>query len=77
MNTVYLEKRHPSKNMMRFYSIRITLTLFGQWALIRQWGRIGSKGAILEHWFDTRDEAEKAGAKLCRAKKQRGCVRLG
>ena len=36
MNTVYLEKRDPEKNMMRFYSIRIALTLFGERALIRQ-----------------------------------------
>jgi predicted DNA-binding WGR domain protein len=77
MNTIYLEKRDPGKNMMRFYSIRITLTLFGEWALIRQWGRIGSKGSVLQHWFDTRDEAETAGTKLLRTKERRGYQSVG
>jgi predicted DNA-binding WGR domain protein len=75
MNTVYLEKRDPARNMMRFYSIRITPTLFGEWALIRQWGRIGSKGSVLENWFDSQDDAERAGVKLRKAKERRGYLR--
>lgn len=35
MRATYLEKRQ-----FRFYRIIITQTLFGLWALIREWGRI-------------------------------------
>jgi hypothetical protein len=38
----YLEKVDPSRRMMRFYSIWIAPTLFGEWAMVREWGRVGS-----------------------------------
>lgn len=42
----YLEKVDPSRRMMRFYAIWIAPTLFGEWAMIREWGRIGSPGQL-------------------------------
>lgn len=39
-----LERRDPSRNMARFYVLAIEPTLFGDMALVREWGRIGSLG---------------------------------
>jgi predicted DNA-binding WGR domain protein len=46
MSTIYLEKHNPDKNMHRFYAMHVTQTIFGDWALIREWGRIGSPGTV-------------------------------
>jgi predicted DNA-binding WGR domain protein len=39
-----LERRDPSRNMARFYVLAIEPTLFGDAALVREWGRLGSSG---------------------------------
>lgn len=39
----YLRRIEPEKNMHRFYHVQIERTLFGEWCVIRRWGRIG-------HW---------------------------
>ncbi|EDZ65214.1 WGR domain superfamily [Nitrosococcus oceani AFC27] len=68
----YLEKRNPEKRQFRFYRIMITQTLFGSWAMIREWGRIGSPGTVREVWFDSEQEALEAGEKLMNQKTRRG-----
>ncbi|WP_187399200.1 WGR domain-containing protein [Bradyrhizobium paxllaeri] len=35
------ECRHPARNMARFYVLTIEPILFGDSALIREWGRLG------------------------------------
>ena len=72
MNRLYLEKRDPDKNMQRFYAMHITQTIFGDWALIREWGRIGSPGTVREAWFDTEEKAFAAKIKLFHQKGQKG-----
>ena len=39
-----LERRDEARNMARFYVLAIEPTLFGETALIREWGRIGAQG---------------------------------
>ncbi|MDE3175432.1 MAG: WGR domain-containing protein [Pseudomonadota bacterium] len=39
-----LERIDPSRNMARLYVLAIEPTLFGDTALARGWGRIGSRG---------------------------------
>lgn len=29
----------PSRNMHRFYAIQLAPTLFGEWAMVAEWGR--------------------------------------
>ena len=41
-----LERRNASRNMARFYVLAIEPTLFGEMALVREWGRIGSWGRV-------------------------------
>ena len=68
-----LEKIIPAKRQRRFYELSVSQTLFGEWCLTREWGRIGSrKGQSLEEWFDRAEPAEAALRKLEAAKRRKG-----
>lgn len=43
-----LEKIDPHRNQWRWYILSVQPTLFGEWALIREWGRIGNDGGQSE-----------------------------
>ena len=77
MSSIYLERREPARNIQRFYAIIITRTLFDQWALVREWGRIGQPGTVREMWFKTEAAAHEAGAKVRRRKEKRGYQPIG
>jgi predicted DNA-binding WGR domain protein len=57
----HLERRESTRNRLRFYTIAVTRTLFGSWALVREWGRIGQPGTVRETGFETEGEAWVAG----------------
>jgi predicted DNA-binding WGR domain protein len=44
LQMLVLERRDERCNMARYYVLSIEPTLFGDVALVRQWGRIGSPG---------------------------------
>ncbi|MVF24612.1 WGR domain-containing protein [Methylocaldum sp. BRCS4] len=77
MNGFYLERKDAAKNMNRFYKVIVTETLFGEWALIREWGRIGSPGTVREEWFDTADRAGQAASRARGQKQRRGYITVG
>lgn len=70
--TIYLEKRLPALNQQRFYRITISRTLFGTWAMVREWGRIHHPGTVREHEFTSEAEALQAGDQLASRKQRRG-----
>ena len=72
MTPIYLERREPARNRQRFYAILVTRTLFGAWAMVREWGRIGHPGTVRETWFETETAAIQAGAALRQRKERRG-----
>lgn len=39
-----LENVDPARNRWRWYVLSVQPTLFGEWSLIREWGRIGNDG---------------------------------
>lgn len=68
-----LEKINPAKRERRFYVLSIVRTLFGDWCLLREWGRIGASGGQrLVEYLPTQDAAETAFRKLKTAKNRRG-----
>lgn len=69
---VHLRRIDPTQNMLRFYSLSIQPTLFGGVALVREWGRIGTRGQWMIETFDTPNEAWLAFCRLERIKRQRG-----
>ena len=72
MMIAYLEKVEPKQRMLRFYALRVAPTLFGEWTLVREWGRIGSGGTVREDWFGTEEEAQVAMVELALQKQRRG-----
>jgi predicted DNA-binding WGR domain protein len=72
MNLAYLERVDPARNMLRFYAIRIAPTLFGEWAVVREWGRIGAPGRQRHSCFASEADALAAGSKARQEKERRG-----
>jgi predicted DNA-binding WGR domain protein len=69
---VHLRRVDPSQNMRRFYSLSIQPTLFGGASLIRDWGRIGTRGQTMMETYDTANDADLAFDRLERSKRRRG-----
>ena len=77
MTSIHLERREPARNIQRFYAITVTRTLFGSWALIREWGQIGQPGTVRETWFETENAAIEAGEQVRQRKEKRGYRTVG
>lgn len=58
--------------MCRFYRMEIVRGLYGEWGLVREWGRIGRSGAVRTDWFGTEAEAKEAYFALHMQKAKRG-----
>jgi predicted DNA-binding WGR domain protein len=56
----FLTRRDPARNLYRFYVVRLEPALFGDWTLLREWGRSGSPGTVRLTSFERYDEAAKA-----------------
>lgn len=69
---LYIERRDAGLNMARFYALSIEETLFGQTCLVRRWGRIGTTGRVVQHFFDDEGEAVGLFLELLRVKQRRG-----
>lgn len=68
----YLRRIDPTRNMARFYVLSLQPTLFGETSLVRNWGRIGTRGLEKIELFATANEAETAFSKLTARKYRRG-----
>ncbi len=62
----------PPKNKWRFYSVDIARNLFGDWSIMREWGRIGSPGRIAVESFATEEEARRAEQQIIRTRTRHG-----
>jgi predicted DNA-binding WGR domain protein len=72
MSAVILHRIDQARNMHRFYRLDVQPDLFGEWCLVREWGRIGSGGQTRSVPFPTSREAQAALNKQRRVKEQRG-----
>ena len=68
----HLRRRCPERNMARFYAMAIERSLFGDFLLVRCWGRIGAHGQTKSEWFDDEMEAKSRRDELDRRKRRRG-----
>lgn len=62
----------PDQSMARFYKLDVQPTLFGEWAVICEWGRIGQGGTVRSTPYGTASEAEAARDRQWRIKERRG-----
>lgn len=71
-SAIRLQKIEPEANQYRFYRLSTQPTLFGNWAPVRQWGRIGCYGTRRDDWYDSEGEALTALAVIAEKKERRG-----
>ncbi|MEO3999339.1 WGR domain-containing protein [Mesorhizobium sp. CAU 1732] len=69
---LHLRRVDASCNMQRFYALSIQPTLFGETSVMRNWGRIGTRGQCKVETFDDPLEAAHMLARLDRTKRRRG-----
>ena len=72
LSPIHLHRIDPEQNMRRFYSLSIQPTLFGGASLIRNWGRIGTRGQMMMETFEAPMDADIAMQRLERSKRRRG-----
>ena len=69
---VYLTRIEPEENRYRFYKLFLAPSLFGDWVLTKEWGRIGAAGTVRVERFDNAGAALLAMQEVVREKKRRG-----
>jgi predicted DNA-binding WGR domain protein len=67
-----LTRIDPPNNVHRFYRMEIMPGLFGEWSLIREWGRIGQSGQVRVDWYDTEAAAKDTRFDILMNKSRRG-----
>ena len=67
-----LTRTDPEANLARYYRMQIVRGLFGNWGLVREWGRIGSPGRVRTDWFESEAAAKDAQCSLQMRKAKRG-----
>ena len=72
---IYLTKRDPEKNMARFYALDLQPTLFGGWAVVKEWGRIGRAGQGRSALYGEKSQAETAFSRELGRRLKRGYSR--
>lgn len=72
LQMLVLDRCDPQKNMYRFYVLSIEPTLFGDSAVLRQWGRHGSRGCERRHLYASPLAAREALEDWLRRKTRRG-----
>ena len=71
-SSCHLTHTDPGRNMARYYHMTIQPTRFGEWSLVREWGRIGKGGQVKQASFSSAEEARQAFTRLAKAKQRRG-----
>ena len=61
-----------SDNTYRYYRMEIMRGLFGDWSLVREWGRIGQPGQVRVDWYPSEIEAKNARFDIQMQKAKRG-----
>lgn len=72
MAATVLRRIDQARNMARFYELDVQPGLFGDVAVTRHWGRIGSQGQSKQQWFGNEAAVADLAMKLKREKQRRG-----
>jgi predicted DNA-binding WGR domain protein len=70
--TITLHQIDPARNRQRFYTLQLAPNLFGEWSLIRSWGRLGTAGQQRTSWYEDPESAESALQRTLAQKQRRG-----
>jgi predicted DNA-binding WGR domain protein len=69
---IMLRRTDAERNMHRFYALGVMPTLFGEWTLIAEWGRIGSPGTVRRSIYADEHSASEALNRRISDKSRRG-----
>ena len=69
---VHFQRVDTSRNMARFYTLSLEPTLFGDVAVLRQWGRIGTRGRQASSLHASMAEAQTVLARQIARRRRRG-----
>jgi predicted DNA-binding WGR domain protein len=69
---VHLRRIDDARNMRRFYRLDLQPDLFGGVLLVKQWGRIGTAGRIVDESYDSEARAAEAMQRQAERKRRRG-----
>lgn len=72
MTVSILHRVDKARNMARRYELSVQLGLFGDVAVIRHWGRIGTAGQTKEYWFADEAGATVMAAGILKQKQRKG-----
>lgn len=70
--SAHLCRIDPACNMARYYGLAVRRNLFGEWELVREWGRIGRSGQVRSAAYHTERAAAAALDRQRRVKERRG-----
>ena len=69
-------QRQDWRKSTRYYSCQLCQNLFGQWVVVRRWGRLSAlNGQSLEHPCGSYDEGLKVLSTIEKRRAQRGYVK--
>ncbi|KSV66814.1 hypothetical protein N182_34925 [Sinorhizobium sp. GL2] len=69
---VHVQRIDTSLNMARFYRLAIQPTLFGNLCVVRNWGRIGTRGQERVDLLESEAQAVSLFLEILRTKRRRG-----
>jgi len=75
MTAVTLYRIDPARNMRRFYALDVQPDLFGVFIVVKEWGRIGTGGRIMDEPHPTETLAVAAMQRQAERKRRRGYIR--
>ena len=67
-----LRRVDPARNMARFYRVSVGRSLFGDFSVVREWGRLGTIGRVRVDLFENEHMALGVFEAIERGKKKRG-----
>jgi predicted DNA-binding WGR domain protein len=67
-----IHRRDPDRRMARFYAVALQADLLAGWAVVREWGRIGSPGTIRVDLHQDLPPALAAAERMAGRKRGRG-----
>jgi predicted DNA-binding WGR domain protein len=72
VSAVHPTRIDPVRNMRRFYRLDVQPHLFGGFAVVKEWGRIGARGRRMDELHATKALAAAAMQRQADRKRRRG-----
>jgi predicted DNA-binding WGR domain protein len=69
---LHVQRIDATRNMARFYRLAIEPTLFGNTCVVRNWGRIGTRGHERVDFLENETQAIALFLEILSAKRRRG-----